>query len=162
LESFEKLAEQFTPMIHHIINSLHISDKDEFYQQGLIALWEASYRFDPQQGHFASYAYSFIKGRLLNLLAKMSNYREKCFCPKEEFWNYHDELTIDHPLEWEFLQSYCETMTPNQRKWVHYTFRDDLSINEVAEREKVTPSAVKQWRSGAKDKVRKFMKVPHH
>ncbi|MDP4171531.1 MAG: sigma factor, partial [Bacillota bacterium] len=63
MESFEELSEQYTPMIHKIMNTLHIfKNKEEFYQLGLIALWEANERFDPQKGSFTTFAYSYIKG----------------------------------------------------------------------------------------------------
>jgi RNA polymerase sigma factor (sigma-70 family) len=137
LESFEQLAEQYKPMIHKIINSLHIyRNQDEFYQNGLIALWEASIRFDPSKGNFTNYAYTYIKGSLLKQLDKEFRYQQRSICPSEEFWENTDEYHTDNPLEAEILQSYCETMTPNQRKWVFYTIMDDLSVKEIANKGK--------------------------
>jgi RNA polymerase sigma factor (sigma-70 family) len=158
LESFEQLAEQYKPMIHKIINSLHIyRNQDEFYQNGLIALWEASNRYDQSKGNFTNYAYTFIKGTLLKQLEKEFKDQQRNICPSEEFWEYTGEFHSDHPLEAEMLQTYCEALTPNQQNWVFYTVIDDLSIKEIAEREKVSVSAVKLWRSGAKKKVRELV-----
>lgn len=47
-------------MIYQIIRSLHIyKNEEEFYQIGLIGLWEAQQRFDEQKGRFFNFAYSF-------------------------------------------------------------------------------------------------------
>lgn len=155
MESFEQLVVQYKPMIHKIIHTLHIyKNWEEFYQHGLIALWQASNRFDPQKGNFTNYAYNYIKGFLLLELSKASKYEEKCVLPKEEFWETVEDIIIDHPLEEESILSYCTTLTPNQKKWVLYTTLNDLSIKEIAKKEQVSMSAVKSWRAGAKEKLK--------
>lgn len=142
-------------MIHKIINSLHIyKNKDEFYQQGLIALWEAARRFDPQKGDFSNYAYTYIRGYLLTELKKQARDGERSLYPKEEFWETVEDRFPACPLEEENLLSYCRALTANQKKWVLYTALHDLSIKEIADRENVSVSAVKQWRSGAKEKIK--------
>ncbi|MGG1396524.1 sigma-70 family RNA polymerase sigma factor [Bacillus salipaludis] len=155
MESFEELVVQYRPMIHKIIHTLHIyKNWDEFYQHGLIALWEASNRFDPKKGNFTSYAYNYIRGFLLLELTKEHKYEENCVCPKEEFWETAGDIVIDHPLETETILSVCTTLTPNQRKWVLYTALYDFSIKEIAIKENVSMSAVKSWRAGAREKLR--------
>lgn len=57
-------------------------------------------------------------------------------------------------LENEFLVSYSEMLTPKQRKWLQYTLRSGLSIREIADQEGVTVSAVKQWREGARGRLK--------
>ena len=48
---FEQLAAEYSNMIHSIIHSLRIyKNHDEFYQVGLIALWEGSQHYDEQKG----------------------------------------------------------------------------------------------------------------
>lgn len=142
-------------MIHKIIDSLHLySDKDEFYQHGLIALWEACKRFNPEKGNFTNYAYTFVRGRLLEELGKMAKAKERNVYPKDEFWKTIADWLPDRALEREILFSYCEILTPNQQKWLLYTFWEGLSIKEIAELEKVTVSAVKQWRTGAREKIK--------
>lgn len=159
MESFEQLVAQYNPMIHKIIRSLHLyTNKDEFYQQALIALWEASHRFNPEKGNFTNYAYTYIRGSLLVEIKKMTKVNERNFCPVEEFWE--TAVADSHPsesIEKEILLSSSHMLTPNQRKWLTYTVRSGLSIKEIAEREGVTVSAVKQWRSGAREKLKKWM-----
>ena len=77
---FERLSAQYSNMIHSIIHSLHIyKDHDDFYQIGLIALWNASENFDEEKGKFSTYAYSFIKGRILTHLKKEKSKRNAIY-----------------------------------------------------------------------------------
>ncbi|WP_442852957.1 sigma-70 family RNA polymerase sigma factor [Bacillus sp. UNC41MFS5] len=146
-------------MLHKIMNSLHLyKNHDEFYQHSLIALWEASQRFDPNKGSFTNYAYTYIKGRLLMELKKSQQEHERYIQPVEEFWDLVEDSHSDDPLQKETLLTYCETLTPNQKKWLLYTVCDYLTIKEIAELEKVSPSAVKSWRSGAREKVKKLVR----
>jgi DNA-directed RNA polymerase len=159
LESFEQLAQQYKPMIHKIINSLHIyKNKEEFYQHGLIALWESGSRFDPAKGNFTNYAYTYIKGFLLKELNKANKAEERNIYPEEEYWETIEDLLSEIPLEEEILLSYCPTLTENQRKWVMYTALCNFSIKEIAEIEKVSVSAVKNWRAGAREKIKGMVK----
>lgn len=142
-------------MIHKIINSLHIyKNYEEFYQLGLIALWEATRRFDASKGKLASYVYLYIKGYLLMELNKCHKSEEKCLYPEEEFWKTIEDHSSFFPLEKETLLSYCTGLTPNQTKWVIYTALYDLTVNEIAKLEKVSISAVKSWRTGAREKIK--------
>ncbi|RSD27008.1 sigma-70 family RNA polymerase sigma factor [Mesobacillus subterraneus] len=161
MNNFDQLAKLYEPMIHKIIRTLHIyKNQKEYFHTGLVALWEAAEGFNPVKGEFSSYAYSYIKGQILNEMSRNNKREERSFSPKEEYWESLVEENPDSPLEIEFLLSYCETLTEKETKWVIYTCVDFLSIKEIAEREHVSMSAVKQWRKGAKKKLRKeFLEV---
>lgn len=153
--SFEQLARQYEPMIHKIINTLHLyKNKEEYYQHGLIALWEASKRFDPAKGKFASYAYTYIRGSLLMELKKSIQEAEKYICPKEEFWESIKEPSLTESSTALDLLNDCQCLTANQRKWLYYTVNDGLTTKEIAKRENVSLSAVKNWRAGARAKLK--------
>jgi RNA polymerase sigma factor (sigma-70 family) len=157
LESFEQLASQYEPTLQQIIHSLHIyKNKAEFHQHGLIALWEASKRFDPAKGNFSTYAYHYIKGYLLMELSKATVEAERTILQKEEFWENASANYTDDPLEENILLSYSQdqALTANQRKWLMLTVLAGLSIKEIADKEKVSISAVKLWRKGARDKLK--------
>ncbi|MBP2242223.1 DNA-directed RNA polymerase [Cytobacillus eiseniae] len=158
MESFEQITNQYQPMIYKIISSLHIyMNKDEFYQIALIALWEAYERFDPEKGNFTGYAYSYIKGRLLTEM----NHANKHFdhtCPaNEEILHYVEDESCICPLEEDTLLAYCQAaaLTENQTKWVLYTYLKGFNVKEIASIEKVSLSAVKSWRTGATDRLKK-------
>lgn len=157
VEDFERVAHQYEPMIWKIIQSLNIyKNKEEFYQIGLIALWDASRRYKPTKGSFTTYAYSYIKGRILTELTKRRKYEEtNTAIQKEEFWENVVDETICTPLEVESILSYCTDLTLPQKKWVLYTALADLSLMQIAEIENVSISAVKAWRKGARKKLKK-------
>jgi RNA polymerase sigma factor (sigma-70 family) len=157
LESFEQLASQYEPMIQQIIHSLHIyKNRAEFHQHSLIALWKASKLFDPAKGNFSTYAYHYIKGYLLMELSKATVVADRTILQKEEFWENASANYTDDPLAENFLLSYCQeqALTTNQRKWLMLTVLGGLSIKEIAAKEKVSISAVKLWRKGARDKLK--------
>jgi len=155
MESFEQLAKQYEKMIYKIMHTLHIyKNQAEFFQLGLIALWEANERFDPEKGNFASFAYSYIKGRFMSEMTKNNKLEEQTVYPKEEFWHLIEDPSPQQPFEVEFLLTYCDSLTENQTKWVLYTCIDNLSVAEIAEKEGVSVSAVKSWRKGAKKKLK--------
>jgi RNA polymerase sigma factor (sigma-70 family) len=155
VESFEQLARQYEPMIHKLMSSVNIyKNKEEFYQIGLIGLWEASQRFNPEKGDFTNYAYKYIKGKFLTEMTKSNKHENRSIYPKEEFWEFIEDPFTEQPFEKNLLLSYCEPLTENQTKWVLYTFLDGLSVREIAEKEKVSISAVKAWRKGAKEKLK--------
>jgi RNA polymerase sigma factor (sigma-70 family) len=160
LESFEQLTKQYTPMIHKIINSLHIyKNRDEFFHYGLIALWEASKRFDPNKGSFTNYAYTYVKGYILSELRRANLYEERSVYPLDEFWETIEATHKDDTLDDDTLLTYCRYLTENQKKWVMYTVLRDLSIKEIAELEGVSMSAVKNWRAGAREKIRGYLRI---
>ncbi|QTC40329.1 sigma-70 family RNA polymerase sigma factor [Bacillus sp. V3] len=155
MESFHEIQKQFEPMIHKIIHSLHIfKDREEFYQTGLIALWEAAKNFNPEKGIFAAFAYSYIKGRMLTELSQKTKLLDRQTYPKEEFWELVEDEWSETPLSREILQAYCERLTEGQTKWVMYTFMEMLTVREIAEKEGVSVGAVKKWRHGTRERLK--------
>jgi len=154
MEDFQMVMKDYEAMIHHILHSLRIyKNYDEFFQIGLIALWEAKGKFDPSKGSFTSYAYMTMKGRVLSELKKCSKIEERQFYPKEEFWDNQLDESAAEPLEMDTLLEYCKGLTKNQKKWVIATFYLGMNSAEIAAYEKVSPSAVKKWKKGAMEKI---------
>jgi RNA polymerase sigma factor (sigma-70 family) len=157
MESFDQLATQYEKMIHSIIHSLHIyKQQEEYYQTGLIGLWEASKKFDPSKGSFTSFAFCHIKGKILNELTKNRRIEDRSVFVEEETLELMAEAYFDDPLNETTLREYVVTLTENQKKWLYYTVEHDLSVREISQIEGVSVSAVKQWRAGAREKLRKI------
>lgn len=149
MNDFSDVAHQYTPMIHHIIRSLSIyKEKDEYFQIGLIALWEAYQKFDPQLGNFLNFSYTIVKGRILNELKR----QQRIDIPAHIL---EERKSYDNLLEIEILLTYTEGLTPKQSRWLIHTYRDGCSINEIAKYYKVTPSAVKSWKKAALHKLKR-------
>lgn len=160
MESFEDLAKQYEPMIHKIIRSLSIyRNKEEYYQLGLIGLWEAKKRFDASKGNFTNYAYTYIKGLLLMEISKSKKRDEKNVYAEDEFWDMVEDTHHVDPDAQDLIRSYCIHLTENQAKWLTYTCLFDLSVTEIAQKENVSNSAVKNWRAGARAKLKHLITI---
>jgi RNA polymerase sigma factor (sigma-70 family) len=160
MEDFEMLAAQYQPMIRKIIRTLSIyKNEEDFLQIGLIALWEAHEKFNPEKGEFTNYAYTSIKGKFLTEMTRTNKEEEQQVYAKEEFWETIEDAGSEVPFEKKLILSYCGELTANQTKWVLYTVLDNMTVLEIAAREKVSLSAVKAWRKGAKEKLNESMKI---
>ncbi|QPC45568.1 sigma-70 family RNA polymerase sigma factor [Mangrovibacillus cuniculi] len=157
MEPFTELAENYTNMIHKVIHTLRIyQHHEEYYQIGLIALWEAHERFEDDKGDFAPYAYSYIKGKMLHELNRKVRDGERYVAPNEDYWAVVADSHPSGALEMEMLLSHCGSLNEKQKKWVQYTFFHMLTLSEIAKVENVSESAVKKWRKGAKEKLRQL------
>ncbi|MGP7818125.1 sigma-70 family RNA polymerase sigma factor [Niallia sp. 01092] len=154
LASFESLVEQYTPMIHHMIKNLSIyKNKEEFVQLGLISIWEASHTFQPEKGKYSSYLYRHMWGRFVDELKKRTKEQERYVHPEEEFWSVIESPSLYTEDEY-MIRQLCKPLTDCQTKWVIYTIIHQMTIKEIAEKENVSPSAVKWWKKGAVEKLR--------
>lgn len=154
-KDFNEVAEQFSPMIHHIIHKLRIRDPHkDFYQEGLLALWEAVQNYKEEKGKLSSYIYFIVRNRLVSKMRKDNRVAEKdeefALLLEGEAVCYDASFTID-PY---FYKEIVVTLTGNQRKWFDDYVLRDLSIKDIAEREGTTTNAVKNWGRHAKEKLR--------
>ncbi len=155
-KDFEELEKKFKPMIFHVMKRLNIyQNKDEFYQIGCIALWEAALRFDKNKGKFSSFAYSYIAGRMKTELTKQGLQKK-----------YHDlvreivDCREDYLEDFSFLytHSIIESLSPlltyNQLKWLKGYCLYEKAPTEIAKEESTSVVAVKAWRRDALKKLR--------
>ncbi|WP_158553340.1 sigma-70 family RNA polymerase sigma factor [Peribacillus saganii] len=156
METFSDLAVQYTPLIKSIIRSLSIyKNKEDYFQIGLLALWEAEIKYIPEKGSFLSFAYSIIKGRLLNELKKSHKWEERNQLSFEQSGVVGEGIPFqENFLELEQLDCYCAGLTPNQKQWLILANFHQMSITEIAMHMNSTPSAVKSWRRSALKKLR--------
>jgi RNA polymerase sigma factor (sigma-70 family) len=156
--TFQKLANQFEPLIWHVIRSFRIyKDFDLYYQAGLIGLWKAWRQFAPDKGEFSAFAYHKVKGQILNEFEKEVRFQHRHMLTEHDDRG-NNQLYEENPFEREILLSYCHELTDNQKKWVLQTFLEGKKLQEIAESEGVTYEAVKSWRRGAMKQLRKKWK----
>lgn len=154
MESFSEIVENYQPMIYHVMKSLAIyKNKDEFFQIGLIALWDAHQRFDHGKGEFSSYAYSYIKGRMMTNLTKHRQNEERNVYPDDRFWGNIVEEEVQW-LEQEHLQNYCIGLSDKQTQWVIDTFYKGMTTRDIAEKENISLSAIKKRKAVTLAKIR--------
>ena len=133
MEDFSTIAIQYKPMIHQIIRRLSIyKNKDDFFQIGLIALWEAYEKFDSKQGEFLNYAYMTVKGRMINEIKR----QQKSELPGISLENFDglDNGISDcyESLQDENMDVYTENLTENQKRWLVHTFIEQKTLSEIA------------------------------
>lgn len=155
METFEQLSDQYEQMIYKIIHLLHIyKNQDDFFQEGLVALWEASNNYNPSKGYFGRYAYVYITGKIKDELRREKRREDRNIHAGDEFWeNIKEPVTLDPFGDVPFPTIIC-SLTDNQRKWLNYTYFDHLKTREIAEKEQVSISTVKAWKAGVRMKLR--------
>ncbi|WP_165967180.1 sigma-70 family RNA polymerase sigma factor [Jeotgalibacillus sp. S-D1] len=155
MNTFEEVFVQFEPMIFHMLKKLNIrQDHDVYIQEGMLSLWKAWERFDAAQGDFAPYAYQCIRGGMLTYMRRDNKRKERETVRSEEFWQMRDDGESDQPFEHETLLEFANLLTPTQQKWFWLTFKQQLTVAEIAQQEGVSLSAVKKWKKGALTKLR--------
>ncbi|MEH7235353.1 sigma-70 family RNA polymerase sigma factor [Bacillus sp. JJ1562] len=156
---FEELAEQYKPLIFQVIKSLRLyGDRETFYQIGLIGLWEASTRFDSgKDARFSTFAFSTIRGKLLDHLKKEARYQEHCQPLGEQIFlkiaDFSDGYSVD------LIEEYGEGLTENQVKWIQGRIIEDKNYKEIAAEHGVTVESVKSWGRQAIKKLRQIIMV---
>ena len=159
---FNEVVEQYTPMIYSIIHKLHIQHNvEQFYQEGLVALWYAWKGYDASKANFSTYAYRTIRGMLLNMIKEDRRYYDAHCVWNPEMDEVMPDVTIRKTIreQVEELESYMTPLTGNQRIWLIEYMVNGKKLDEIATEYGTTVAAVKAWRRGAikniKDYVRK-------
>ncbi len=172
--SFEEIFEQNERRIHYHIHRLGIRDPyEDFYAEGLFAMWMAYQKYEPQKGPLATYFNYIIRNRLIDMIRK--NIREQ---EKEESFVEHKKKQYVNDLssemnhgtmgdagsemeETEMLQEVKSKLTKKQWDWVYYHIILDWSLKEIAEMRGVSVEAVKGWGKEVRRKLRKESVIYH-
>lgn len=166
---FEHFFQANERRIHYQIHRLGITDSwyDDFYAEGLVAMWQAYKEFDTAKGNIGTFVNYRIRYRLIDLLRKRLRESEAAEAVVEETGqtlvdgNVHRgsqlpvlrvrgiELTDDA-----FWQKVRAQLTERQWKWVHYFIICELTVKEITELENVSADAVKGWGREVRRKLR--------
>ncbi|WP_163969580.1 sigma-70 family RNA polymerase sigma factor [Oceanobacillus halotolerans] len=167
--TFEEIFEQNKNRIHYQIHKLGIQDPhNEYYVEGMYAMWTAYKKYQPNKGPLATYFNYTIKNRLIDRIRKQSRDSANLDKVTKEEQVRQDngnrnaatkmplidpsvEITRNEDLNWENVQS---RLTENQWKWVYYAIILEMPQKEIAQQEGVTVEAVKSWAKTAKRKLR--------
>ncbi|WP_186577996.1 sigma-70 family RNA polymerase sigma factor [Aquibacillus kalidii] len=157
-DDFNEVLQQYENIIYHLINKFGIWDTErEFYQEGVIALWNAMRTYDVKRGKFSSYAYFMVEKTLLSLIRTKTNRatKEKNYLNQVSTDLQQVTTTIedDNRIDPYLLDHIRKVLTDNQMKWFTLYILEDLSVKEIASREKVSATAVKNWGRLAKKKL---------
>lgn len=149
--SFERIVDQYTPLIKSQIHKLNLTTNYSLYEQaGLIALWECMMNYREEKGSFSAYAYLKVRGKLLDERRK----EFRTYYQHSLNWSEYEEI-FSSPLPVEPHAIDLTSLTNNQRKWVEHVVLEGRSLKSVAVAEGVSVEAVKSWRKSAIIKLRK-------
>lgn len=75
-DAFRIVAKQFEPMIHKLLGAFHPpeSERDDWFQEGLIGLYKAVLMYNPKLSSFSSFAYLCIQR---NMISAVEAYNKK-------------------------------------------------------------------------------------
>ncbi|WP_269410331.1 RNA polymerase sigma factor [Lentibacillus daqui] len=168
-EPFEEVFKIHERQIYYLIRKLNIDDShQEFYQEGLYAMWEAVQTFQPGKSQLSTHLHNTIRNRLVDLMRikKRRQRHDSIYCKAEmqKLGSGNHYRDTDIPIQEELAVTIHETdlweelkplLTTNQRKWVKYYIFMDMSNREIAEQEHVSIDAVKSWAKMAKQKLKR-------
>ena len=173
--TFEDIFKQNEKRIHYHIHKLGIRDPhQEYFVEGIYALWTAYKKFEPNKGPMSTYFNYTIRNRLIDMIRKEEREREKKVRMLDEAvikfdsgnrnvrknmliqdeWNEAMDRNI--MLE-EVMDKLPSILTENQMKWVIGFCLGGLTVQELAEREGVSEDAVKSWGREARMKMRRLV-----
>lgn len=173
-QDFEMFFKANERRIHYQIHRLGIHGEwyEEFYTEGIVALWNAYREYDKTKGDIGTFLNYRIRYRLIDHIRKRKREEEHAEAviekQKVEMTNgtrtRHSETplpdienipikegSITHSPFWQTIR---KQLTDNQWKWVKYFIIADLSIQEIMEIENVTQDAVKGWGRAVRRKLR--------
>ena len=155
---FNEIVEKYSQMIYSIIHKLHIQqNEEEFYQEGLIALWYAWTRYEESKANFSTYAYWTVRGMLLNLIKEDRRFHEThcAWTPEMEevIPCKNDSVSSVHERIQE-IECYVLTFSEKQRIWLKEYVVNGKKLEEIAEKYGTTVAAVKSWRRSAIQNIR--------
>ncbi|GAA0428378.1 hypothetical protein GCM10008983_00830 [Lentibacillus halophilus] len=167
--TFDDIFKQNERRIHYQIHKMNIRDPhQEFFQEGLVALWNAYETYQPDKGSMATYFNYMIRNRLIDRMRRDNRRDEiKKLAAHEQQTQYTDgnyhrgtegarPITANSPLPlddsnlWKNLQS---QLTDKQWKWVNYAIIQEMPYKKIAELEHTTVDAVKNWGRQVKKKL---------
>src|SRR5699024_1845529 len=172
-KTFDEIFKENERRIHYHIHKLRIKDPyNEFYVEGIHALWNAYKTFQPEKGTLSTYFNYMMHYRLIDLLEKKTREKKKLeHIVQEERLKYDDgnrmrtaKLPVIDPVgvrvkEMESLlwQEVRKRLTEKQWKWVYHYIILEMPVKAIAAKEGVTVDAVKGWGREARRKLRRDM-----
>ncbi len=162
MKDFDYWVQEFTPLIHSIINQYNIfKDREEYFQLGLYGLYDAYQNYNPEKGAFATFAYYRIRGMILNHLKRKISAGEKEVHVEFDFLSYMLPTNDNNPLEKKLLlQQGIERLRPELRKIIIYHYFEGYSLKEIAGKLQISYPTVKRRHKEALQQLKAFLQIP--
>ncbi|QQK76529.1 sigma-70 family RNA polymerase sigma factor [Salicibibacter cibarius] len=146
--------------MHRMLQRLHIhSNHEDFLQAGYVGLWLTYQHHDGERGPFPAYAFLRVRGKMVAMLRKDTNYYER------HSFSSNDQEPAQVRIETESWMPDVDTLAPylnklsdREQRWVIEHAVHDQAPRMIAAKYNVSVETVKSWRKGALAKLKKYMK----
>ncbi|NEU30294.1 sigma-70 family RNA polymerase sigma factor [bacterium LRH843] len=161
-KSFEEILTDYKGLIKNQIKKLNLTHRfDEFYQVGVIGLWQAYERFQDGKGAFPAYALQTVRGHMLMALRSEKRFLDKHVVMDKQtsldFNQADPSATIDVAPTLSELIPDPKLLTPRERLWVQEAIILGKKLGEIAEDQGVSKNTVSSWRKQAVKRLREVM-----
>ncbi|MCU9613039.1 sigma-70 family RNA polymerase sigma factor [Caldibacillus lycopersici] len=148
MKDFTEVVKEMTPIIHSIIRKLNIyKNEEEYFQIGLIGLWEAYQSFNPEKGSFLTYAYYSIRGRILTeLIRDMIKDKNEMYVEDQQWERIEDKRTGLRDEQRLQLNEMIAMLPARQRQIMELHYVQGKKLTEIAFEQGVSYSTVKLWK----------------
>ncbi|MCD8511021.1 MAG: sigma-70 family RNA polymerase sigma factor [Bacillus sp. (in: Bacteria)] len=153
---FEECCQKYTPMIHSIITKWRLGrESDEYFQIGLVALYEAWSKYEKAVGEFAPFAYSYITGRIKNEIARNDRWQKRILIMEPDEVERLAPL-VDREDDLVGLTMWLDEipLLDKERLWLKAAVLYGLKPSDVASLYGYNVHTVKSWRQSAVKKLR--------
>lgn len=118
--SFYELANKFENTIYDLIHQLHIKQPyDDFFQEGLFALWKVYQMYDTEKEEFSTFAKNEIENGLLQFKLKHPTRLTKDIVVSQVLLK-QGIASILKPIDDPYVRKTIQSkMTVNQWKWIY-------------------------------------------
>jgi len=154
MKDFDSQYEQYLPLIYGAIKKLNIqNNKEEYFQVGLDALWEAASKFNPQTGKFEPFAYFYIINRMKSEMTITNKIHQRYILTEQKYLDQYEENASQYDENIALEERYFKDLTVNQRKVMVERFLNNRSIEETAAYLGISIDAVKNRTRDSKKKI---------
>lgn len=125
-------------------------EKEEFYQTGCIAMWEACQTFDDTRGNFEMYVYSLVKYTMIREMNIANRFSEANTCVQDEVLIPLIGMTQTDEL---FEGEYFEQLSGQEQQMIKYIYADKMPNEEIAQQMNCSMEALKKRRQRTLKKI---------
>lgn len=155
---FEKWVKENEDIIYHFINKYQIKDTDgEFYQEGLLAIWEAWRNYDETKAKRSTHTYTIIRGRLLSKMHRNYKYQDQTSHISQAFIVTNAHIAEDHYFEIENIAELRAILSKKERIWFDGYILNQMPLKSIAQETDSSIVAVKSWGVCARKRIREYI-----
>jgi len=152
---FDEILEQYEPMISAAIRQCRIYKNHEHYRQtARIALWKAWEKYNHQKGDFAPYAFTCIRGSILDELKKESRYEERYHPEQDDIIEFYLPTSNESDVS-NILEKLLNNLTKEEQQFLTDYYIRGYSYKELSVMYHASVSTLQKRRMRILEKVRK-------